>query len=76
MVGNTILRKLLRRDFYFANKVCRVFLRAILLSETWAKNFRSLFYHIPGTGYLNHSRRSIVKPLANTYQFYIWKSKK
>ena len=40
------------------------------------KNFRSLFYHIPGTGYLNHSRRSIVKPLANTYQFYIWKSKK
>ena len=40
------------------------------------KNFRSLFYHIPGAGYLNHSRRSIVKPLANTYQFYIWKSKK
>ena len=40
------------------------------------KNFRSLFYHILGTGYLNHSRRSIVKPLANTYQFYIWKSKK
>jgi hypothetical protein len=40
------------------------------------KNFRSLFYHIPGTGYLNHSRKSIVKPLANTYQFYIWKSKK
>lgn len=40
------------------------------------KNLRSLFYHIPGTGYLNHSRRSIVKPLANTYQFYIWKSKK
>ncbi len=40
------------------------------------KNFRSLCYHIPGTGYLNHSRRSIVKPLANTYQFYIWKSKK
>ena len=40
------------------------------------KNFRSLFYHFPGTGYFNHSRRSIVKPLANTYQFYIWKSKK
>ena len=34
MVGNTILRKLLRRDFYFANKVCRVFLRAIVLQIT------------------------------------------
>lgn len=40
------------------------------------KNVRSLFYHIPGTGYLNHSRKSVVKPLANTYQFYIWQSKK
>ena len=40
------------------------------------KNLRSLFYHIPGTGYFNHSRRIVVKPLANTYQFYIWKSKK
>lgn len=38
------------------------------------KNTRSLFYHIPGTGYLNHSRNSIFKPLATTYQFYIWKS--
>lgn len=40
------------------------------------KNFRSLFYHIPGIGYLNHSRNSIIKPFANTFQFYIWKSKK
>ena len=40
------------------------------------KSVRSLFYHIPGTEYLNHSRNSGVKPLATTYQFYIWKSKK
>lgn len=40
------------------------------------KSVRSLFYHIPGTEYLNHSRNSVVKPLATTYQFYIWKSKK
>ena len=40
------------------------------------KNIRSLFYHIIGTDYLNHSRNSFFKPLSNTYQFYIWKSKK
>ena len=40
------------------------------------KNFRSLFYHIPGTGYLNHSRNGFMKPCSTTYQFYIWKSKK
>ena len=26
--------------------------------------------------YFNHSRKSVVKSLSNTYQFYIWKSKK
>ena len=35
------------------------------------KSVRSLFYHIPGTEYLNHSRNSVVKPLATIYQFYI-----
>ena len=40
------------------------------------KNFRSLAYHLPGSGYLNHSRNSGFNPLANTYQFYIWKSTK
>lgn len=40
------------------------------------KSFRSLFYHIIGTEYLNHSRESIVKPFSTTFQFYIWKSKK
>lgn len=37
---------------------------------------KSLFYHILGSEYLNHSRNSFIKPLATTYQFYIWKSKK
>ena len=40
------------------------------------KNLRSFFYHFPGTEYLNHSRENAVKPLANTYQFYIWESEK
>ncbi|MBR5652962.1 MAG: hypothetical protein IKX22_02645, partial [Prevotella sp.] len=40
------------------------------------KNLRSLVYHLPGSGYLNHSRNSGFNPLANTYQFYIWKSTK
>ena len=40
------------------------------------KSFRSLVYHLPGSDYFNHSRNSGFKPLATTYQFYIWKSKK
>ena len=40
------------------------------------KSFRSLFYHIPGTGFLNHSRKNNKKSFSTTYQFYIWRSKK
>lgn len=40
------------------------------------KNFRSLFYHIPGTEKFNHSRMNSNKYFSTTYQFYIWRSKK
>ena len=40
------------------------------------KNFRSLVYHLPGSEHFNHSRNRGFNPLANTYQFYIWKSTK
>lgn len=40
---------------------------------TDSKSITSLFYHIP---FLKNHRRSQKKKLSNTYQFYIWKSRK